>query len=82
MINVGINGFGRIGRMAFRIALAKHSGDVEITAVNTSGSMSIDGWAYLVNYDSMYGKFGIPIDSEEVKTPDTLTDEDPLLGYF
>jgi len=82
MVKVGINGFGRIGRLAFRIGLAKHAGELEFAAINTSGSMSVAGWAYLVNYDSMYRKFEIPIDVEEVNKPSDVTDEDPLLGYF
>jgi glyceraldehyde 3-phosphate dehydrogenase len=82
MVKVGINGFGRIGRIAFRIALTKHVGDIEICAVNTSGSMPISGWAHLVNYDTMYRKFEMEIGSEELKKPDEVTDEDPVLGNF
>lgn len=82
MVNIGINGFGRIGRIAFRIALLKHLDEVKIAAVNTSGSMGVSGWAHLVNYDTMYRKFELEVDSKEVKKPEEVTDEDPLIGYL
>jgi len=82
MVKVGINGFGRIGRLAFRIALVKHAGNVEIAAINTSGSMNVDGWAHLVNYDTMYRKFEEEVLSEQVKDSKEAVDEDPLIGYL
>lgn len=82
MIKVGINGFGRIGRIAFRIGLLKHNNEVEFTAINTSGSMDVAGWAHLANYDTTYRKFEKEISYEEVKKPDQVTDDDPLIGYF
>ncbi len=89
MIKVGINGFGRIGRIAFRIWLLKHTGDMEITAINTSGSMDAHGWAHLVNYDTMYRKFEKNVGGEEVnkaKEVTTALEEgkniNPLIGYL
>jgi glyceraldehyde 3-phosphate dehydrogenase len=82
MVKVGINGFGRIGRIAFRIWLAKHTREIEIAAINTSGSMDTDGWAHLVNYDTMYRKFEFNIKSEKVKDSKEASDEDPLIGYL
>jgi len=82
MVKVGINGFGRIGRIAFRIGILKHSDEVAFSAINTSGSMDVAGWAHLVNYDSTYRKFNYEVRSEEVKTPDKATNEDPLIGYL
>ncbi|OGM11989.1 type I glyceraldehyde-3-phosphate dehydrogenase [Candidatus Woesebacteria bacterium RBG_16_34_12] len=82
MVKVGINGFGRIGRIAFRIWLLKHSSSMEITAINTSGSMPVSGWAHLVNYDTMYRKFEKEVKFEETKDPKEITDEDPLIGYL
>ena len=64
-INVAINGFGRIGRIAFRIGLLKHAGSLEFGAINTSGSMPVSGWAHLTNFDTMYRKFQIEIETEE-----------------
>lgn len=82
MVKAGINGFGRIGRIAARIAFLKHASDLEIAAINTSGSMNVAGWAHLLTYDTMYRKFGKIVGFEEIKTPDKVTDEDPLLGYL
>jgi glyceraldehyde 3-phosphate dehydrogenase len=80
MIKVGINGFGRIGRIATRIALLKHSQEIEISAINTSGSMNVAGWVHLLKYDSTYGKFSKEIVAEELKKAEDATDEDPLIG--
>ena len=55
-MNIAINGFGRIGRLALRVALLNYP-DANIVAVNTSGSMDMHGWAMLFQYDSAYGKF-------------------------
>jgi glyceraldehyde 3-phosphate dehydrogenase len=80
MVKVGINGFGRIGRLALRIALLKHSQDIQIVAINTSGSMNVAGWVHLAKYDSTYGKFAKELVAEELKDPKDATDEDPLIG--
>lgn len=53
MIKIGINGFGRIGRIAFRIA-SKRS-DIEIVGINDL--LEIDHLAYLLKYDSVHGKY-------------------------
>ena len=53
-IRVGINGFGRIGRMVFRAA-AKHFSDVEIVGINDL--LEPDYLAYLLTYDSVHGRF-------------------------
>lgn len=82
MVKVGINGFGRIGRIAFRIWLTKHTGDMEIAAINTSGSMNIDGWVHLAQYDTMYRKLQYKLIGEKVKEAKEATDEDPLIGYI
>lgn len=82
MVKVGINGFGRIGRLAFRVGLLKHANQLEFTAINTSGSMEVSGWAHLVNYDTMYRKFELKVESEKLKDAKEATDEDPLIGYL
>lgn len=82
MIKVGINGFGRIGRLAFRIALLKHKEELQIAAVNTSGSVGANGWAHLVNYDTMYRKYEKEVRSEEVRDAKDITDDDPLIGHL
>jgi len=65
MVKVGINGFGRIGRIAFRIGVLKHADEVEFGAINTSGSMDVAGWAHLTNYDTTYRKFEYEVKSEK-----------------
>lgn len=82
MVKIGINGFGRIGRIAFRIGVAKHANELEFAAINTSGSMNTAGWAHLVNYDTMYRKFAFDVKSEEAKDAKEVTEEDPLIGYL
>ena len=80
MVKVGINGFGRIGRIAFRIGLLKHHSSMQIVAVNTSGSMNVEGWAHLVNYDTMYRKFELDIGYEKFRDSKEVSDENPELG--
>lgn len=82
MVKVGINGFGRIGRIAFRIGVLKHLNEISFAAINTSGSMDTAGWAHLVNYDTMYRKFEYEVKFQEVKKPEKVTDDDPLIGYL
>jgi len=57
MVKIGINGFGRIGRVTFRAALEKYADQLEVVAINTSSSMDASGWAHLLRFDSVYGKF-------------------------
>ncbi len=53
-VKIGINGFGRIGRMAFR-AVAKDFPDMEIVAINDL--LDADYLAYMLKYDSVHGRF-------------------------
>ncbi len=53
-IKVGINGFGRIGRMAFR-AIAKDFKDIEVVGINDL--LDADYLAYMLKYDSVHGNF-------------------------
>ncbi len=53
-IKVGINGFGRIGRMAFR-AIAKEFPEIEVVAINDL--LEPDYLAYMLKYDSVHGRF-------------------------
>lgn len=82
MVKVAINGFGRIGRLAFRVGILKHHNEMEFAAINTSGSMEVEGWAHLVNQDTTYRKFEVPVVAERVKLAKEATDEDPLIGYL
>ena len=60
-IKVGINGFGRIGRITFRIILERD--DMEVVAINDL--LTIDQLAYLLKYDSVHGKL-----NDEISTRD------------
>jgi glyceraldehyde 3-phosphate dehydrogenase len=53
-IKVGINGFGRIGRMAFR-AISKEFPDIEVVGINDL--LDADYLAYMLKYDSVHGNF-------------------------
>jgi len=67
MVKVAINGFGRIGRVILRTALLNYANQVKIVAINTSGSMPIEGWAQLFEYDSVYGHFAGKIEIQKGK---------------
>jgi glyceraldehyde 3-phosphate dehydrogenase len=54
MTKLGINGFGRIGRMAFRAALERN--DVEVVAINDL--LDVRQLAHLLKYDSVHGRLG------------------------
>jgi len=61
MIKIGINGFGRIGRLAFRSAINRKN--IEIVGINDL--LDVDYLAYLLKYDSVHGRF-----NGEVKVKD------------
>ena len=61
MIKVAINGFGRIGRCAFRAA-QKHD-NIEIVAINDL--LDVDYLAYMLKYDTMHGKFDGEVDFDK-----------------
>jgi glyceraldehyde 3-phosphate dehydrogenase len=61
MVRIGINGFGRIGRAFLRL-LIQEGREAEVVAVNDLGD--VHGLAYLLKYDSVYGKapFEVSVD--------------------
>ena len=59
-IKIGINGFGRIGRMVLRLSLART--DLEVIAINDL--LDINHLAYLLKYDSVHGKINSKISIE------------------
>ncbi|MDC0643838.1 glyceraldehyde 3-phosphate dehydrogenase N-terminal domain-containing protein, partial [Flavobacteriaceae bacterium] len=59
-IKIGINGFGRIGRMVFRSAMKQE--DVTIVAINDL--LEVNHLAYLLNYDSVHGKYDGTVEVE------------------
>jgi len=65
---IGINGFGRIGRLAFRIA--SQNKDIEVVGVNDL--LEVDHLAYLLKYDSVHGKYSGKV---EVKNGQLVVDD-------
>lgn len=57
-IKVGINGFGRIGRLVFRAAC--NNADIEVVGINDL--VPVDYMAYMLKYDSVHGRFNGTID--------------------
>lgn len=54
MIKVAINGYGRIGRVAHRIIIEKYGEEIDVVAINAGSSTDMEGWMYLLKYDTMY----------------------------
>lgn len=60
-LKLGINGFGRIGRIAFRVAASRP--DIEIVGINDL--LDVDHLAYLLKYDSVHGRFNGTVDTKD-----------------
>ena len=67
MIKVGINGFGRIGRLVFRALAEQGLLGKKIDVVALNDLVPADNLAYLVKYDSTQGKFKGAVSSEKSK---------------
>ena len=63
MIRVGINGFGRIGRLVFRAAQKRN--DIEIVGINDL--IDVDYMAYMLKYDTMHGRFDGTVEVKDGK---------------
>jgi len=66
-IRIGINGFGRIGRLVFRSAIKQN----DITIVGINDLLDVNHLAYLLKYDSVHGRFDGTVD---VKGNDLIVD--------
>src|SRR3954451_5781571 len=79
-VRVGINGFGRIGRLVFRV-LAQHPSDYEVVAINDLADPK--HLAMLLKYDSVHKKFNGTVEAAEKalvvngKSIPILTERDP-----
>ena len=64
-VKIGINGFGRIGRLAFRriMDLGEKSKDIEVVAINDLTTPAM--LAYLLKYDTTHGTFNHEVSSTE-----------------
>tara|TARA_R110002012_G_scaffold283304_2_gene473622 strand:- start:77989 stop:78990 length:1002 start_codon:yes stop_codon:yes gene_type:complete len=60
-LKIGINGFGRIGRLVFRTSVKR--GDVDVVAINDL--LDVEHLAYLLKYDSVHGKFDGTVEVKE-----------------
>lgn len=58
-LKIGINGFGRIGRIAFRVAASRPE---EIEVVGINDLLDVEHLAYLLKYDSVHGRFDGTVD--------------------
>jgi glyceraldehyde 3-phosphate dehydrogenase len=74
MINVGINGFGRIGRNFFRASLANP--DINIVGINDLTPN--ETLAHLLKYDSILGRLGLPV----TFTDDSITVDGKTIKVF
>jgi len=61
MTKVGINGFGRIGRLVFRASLKRD--DLEVVAINDL--IDVEYMAYMLKYDSVHGRFDGTVDVQD-----------------
>ena len=62
-VKVGINGFGRIGRLVFRASVERD--DIEVVAINDL--LDVDYMAYMLRYDSVHGQFKGSIEVKDGK---------------
>ena len=62
-VRVGINGFGRIGRLVFRAAMESGREDIEFVAINDLGTAEAN--AHLLKYDSVHGPFPGAVEAAE-----------------
>ena len=63
MIKIGINGFGRIGRLAFRVASQREN--VQVVGINDL--LDVDYLAYMLKYDSVHGRFDGDVEVKDGK---------------
>ena len=88
-IKVGINGFGRIGRMVFRAAVENFAGEIEVVGINDL--LDPDYLAYMLKYDSVHGIFNhevkgcneskaLYVDGKEIKAFSEKAAFDPETG--
>ncbi|KAA6345614.1 Glyceraldehyde-3-phosphate dehydrogenase A [termite gut metagenome] len=63
MVKVGINGFGRIGRLVFRAAQTRN--DIEVVGINDL--IDVEYMAYMLKYDTMHGRFSGTVEVKDGK---------------
>lgn len=80
MIRAAINGFGRIGRQAFKVWYDKHKDEMEVVAINDLTSASV--LAHLLKYDSVYGIWNRQIEGTEVTEVSKEPQEGEQTGFL
>jgi len=88
-VKIGINGFGRIGRLVFRTIKQRHPNEIEVVAVNDLFDPATN--AHLLKYDSTYGQYdgtievrdgNLVIDGKTVQVTDgERPSRDQMEGY-
>ncbi|HTQ11179.1 MAG TPA: type I glyceraldehyde-3-phosphate dehydrogenase [Fimbriimonadaceae bacterium] len=73
---IGINGFGRIGRLSLRTILGRYPEDLEVVAINDIAEIRAN--AHLFKYDSTYGTFAGKVDHDE---QNIIVDGKPIRNY-
>lgn len=63
MIKIGINGFGRIGRLVYRTIKERHPNEIEVVAVNDLFDAATN--AHLLKYDSTYGQYAGTVEAKD-----------------
>lgn len=71
-MRIAINGYGRIGRVAHRVILERHP-DLQVVAINAGSSTDLQGWMYLLKFDTVYGTLS--------NTLSIKSAEDKALGF-
>src|SRR5712672_2087460 len=77
MVKVGINGFGRIGRLVFRALCEQGLLGKSLDVVAVNDLVPADNLAYLLKYDSTQGKFKYAVSSE--KSSASAAEDDVLI---
>ena len=76
MIKIGINGFGRIGRLILRALFENYKGQIQVVGINDLGSVEAN--AHLIKYDSTHGTL-----KENVKTTkDSIQIDDQIIKVY
>ncbi len=82
MVKIGINGFGRIGRLILRALLENYKGKIQVVGINDLGSIETN--AHLIKYDSTHGTLnnnvkttsdGFQIDDQNIRV---FAEKDPI----
>jgi glyceraldehyde 3-phosphate dehydrogenase len=84
MVAIAINGYGRIGRVAHRVVLKSHTQEAQVVAINAGSSTDLQGWMYLLKYDSNYGVLDHEVSMRQLGEGETspYKTEANLLGYL